>query len=35
VIRAGKVVARTDPATSFVTWKGREEPVDFFPKRPA
>jgi cytosine/adenosine deaminase-related metal-dependent hydrolase len=25
------VVARTEPATSFVTWKGREEPVDFMP----
>jgi cytosine deaminase len=35
VIRAGKVVARTEPATSVVTWKGREEPVDFMPKRPS
>jgi cytosine deaminase len=33
VIRRGKVVARTEPAASFVTWKGREEPVDFFPTR--
>jgi cytosine/creatinine deaminase len=31
VIRGGKVVARTEPAASFVTWKGREGPVDFFP----
>jgi cytosine deaminase len=31
VIRGGKVVARTEPAASFVTWKGREEPVDFMP----
>jgi cytosine deaminase len=34
VIRGGKVVARTEPAASFVTWKGREEPVDFMPNRP-
>jgi cytosine deaminase len=33
VIRGGKVVARTEPAASFVTWQGREEPVDFFPRR--
>jgi len=35
VIRGGKVVARTEPAASFVTWKGREGPVDFFPAGPA
>ena len=29
VIRGGKVVARTEPAQHFVTWKGREEAVDF------
>jgi cytosine deaminase len=33
VIRAGKVVARTEPAASFVTWKGREEPVHFMPSQ--
>jgi cytosine deaminase len=31
VIRSGKVVARTEPAKHLVTWKGREEPVDFMP----
>jgi len=31
VIRGGKVVARTEPARHLVTWKGREEPVDFMP----
>jgi cytosine/creatinine deaminase len=31
VIRGGKVVARTEPAEHFVTWKGREERVDFLP----
>jgi cytosine deaminase len=34
VIRGGKVVARTEPARHLVTWKGREEPVDFMPNRP-
>jgi cytosine deaminase len=29
VIRGGKVVAHTEPAQHFVTWKGREERVDF------
>jgi cytosine deaminase len=29
VIRRGKIVARTEPAQHFVTWKGREERVDF------
>ena len=29
VIRSGKVVARTEPATTTVTWDGKEEPVDF------
>jgi hypothetical protein len=29
VIRGGKIVARTEPAEHFVTWNGREEPVDF------
>jgi cytosine deaminase len=32
VIRGGKVVARTEPAQHFVTWKGREEPLDFLPR---
>jgi cytosine deaminase len=32
VIRGGKVVARTEPARHLVNWKGREEPVDFFPR---
>jgi cytosine/creatinine deaminase len=31
VIRGGKVVARTESARQFVTWDGREEPVDFMP----
>jgi cytosine deaminase len=31
VVRSGKVVARTEPAKHLVTWKGREEPVDFMP----
>jgi cytosine deaminase len=29
VLRAGKVVARTEPAQTTVTWDGREEVVDF------
>ena len=29
VLRAGRVVARTDPAQTTVVWDGREEPVDF------
>jgi hypothetical protein len=29
VLRGGKVVARTVPASSMVVWDGREEPVDF------
>jgi cytosine/creatinine deaminase len=33
VIRAGKVVARTESARQFVTWDGREEAVDFMPAR--
>jgi len=33
VIRAGKVVARTEPARQVVTWEGRDEPVDFMPAR--
>jgi cytosine/creatinine deaminase len=33
VIRAGKVVARTEPARHVVTWQGREEPVEFMPAR--
>jgi cytosine deaminase len=33
VIRGGKVVARTESARQFVTWDGREEPVDFMPAR--
>src|SRR5256884_2007875 len=35
VIRGCKVVARTEPARHSVTWKGRDEPVDFMPKRPS
>jgi len=27
------VVARAEPARHLVTWKGREEPVDFMPAR--
>ena len=34
VIRAGKIVARTEPARQVVTWQGREEPVDFMPATP-
>ncbi|TME06640.1 MAG: cytosine deaminase [Chloroflexi bacterium] len=34
VIRAGKVVARTEPAQTTVVWDGREEAVDFL-KPPA
>src|SRR3982075_1227941 len=33
VIRAGKIVARAEPARHLVTWKGRDEPVDFMPNR--
>jgi len=29
VLRAGKVVARTQPAQTTVVWDGVEEPVDF------
>ena len=29
VLRAGKVVARTEPAQTTVVWDGTEEPVDF------
>jgi cytosine deaminase len=29
VLRAGRVVARTEPAVTTVVWDGREEPVDF------
>ena len=29
VLRAGKVVARTEPAVTTVVWNGVEEPVDF------
>ena len=31
VIKAGKVVARTEPATHVVSWKGKDQPVDFQP----
>jgi cytosine deaminase len=31
VLRRGRVVARTEPARTTVTWDGREEPVDFLP----
>jgi cytosine deaminase len=29
VLRAGKVVARTEPSHTTVVWDGREEAVDF------
>jgi cytosine deaminase len=29
VLRAGKVVAKTEPAVTTVIWDGKEEPVDF------
>ena len=29
VLRAGKVVARTEPAQTTVVWDGREESVDY------
>jgi hypothetical protein len=29
VIRAGQIVARTEPARHTVVWNGTEEPVDF------
>jgi cytosine deaminase len=32
VLRAGRVVAATQPARSVVTWHGREEEVDFRPR---
>ena len=31
VIKDGKVVARTEPATHVVNWKGKDQPVDFQP----
>ena len=31
VLRAGRTVARTDPAVTTVVWDGREEEVDFLP----
>jgi cytosine deaminase len=31
VLRAGKVVARTEPARTTVVWDGQEEPVTFLP----
>jgi cytosine deaminase len=31
VLRRGRVVARTEPAQTTVTWDGREETVDFLP----
>ena len=31
VLKAGRVVARTEPASHIVSWKGRDEPVDFQP----
>jgi cytosine deaminase len=31
VLRRGRVVARTEPAQTTVTWDGTEEPVDFLP----
>ncbi|MDQ6692587.1 MAG: amidohydrolase family protein, partial [Candidatus Dormibacteraeota bacterium] len=35
VLRAGRVVARTEPASHFVSWNGRDEPVDFQPSTSA
>jgi hypothetical protein len=29
VLRAGRTVARTDPAVTTILWDGREEQVDF------
>jgi cytosine deaminase len=29
VLRAGKVVAKTEPEVTTVIWDGKEEPVDF------
>jgi cytosine/creatinine deaminase len=34
VLRAGKVVARTEPAATTVVWNGVEEPVDFLKPAP-
>jgi cytosine/creatinine deaminase len=34
VLRAGKVVARTEPAVTTVVWDGKEEPVDFLKPTP-
>jgi cytosine deaminase len=35
VLRAGRIVAATDPARSTVTWHGTAEEIDFIPRRPA
>jgi cytosine deaminase len=35
VLKAGKVVARTEPASHVVSWKGKDEPVDFQPSTSA
>jgi len=35
VLKGGRVVARTEPARHFVSWKGRDEPVDFQPSTSA
>ena len=35
VLRGGKIVARTEPAHTTVTWNDREEPVDFLKPVPA
>src|SRR3982075_1570017 len=35
VLRAGKVVARTEPAQTTVVWDGREEAVDFLKSPPS
>jgi len=34
VLRAGRVVARTEPAQTTVVWDGKEEPVDFLKPAP-
>jgi len=31
VFKDGRVVARTEPATHVVNWKGEDRPVDFQP----
>ncbi|HEY0492288.1 MAG TPA: cytosine deaminase [Candidatus Dormibacteraeota bacterium] len=35
VLKAGRVVARSEPASHVVSWKGKDEPVDFQPSTSA